>query len=134
MKIVLAGIALLAAAAAQSTERDLTAVPTIRKPPEPPKCTCPDEYETGAILLKGLVVDAEMTASPDGSYANDWMATIFDISYASDGAASGRTRIWHSNAPGKCGLSFDYGRIYKLAVREGEDGYETDKCLMRQAR
>lgn len=113
--------------------RDLTAAPTIRKAPEAPKCTCPDSYEAGAIMLKGIVVDAEMTAAADGRSANDWMATIFDVVYASDGSAKGRTRVWHSNAPGKCGLTFDYGRKYALAVREGANGYETDKCLMRQA-
>ena len=95
------------------------------------ECRCPDQDETAFIILKGVVVDAEVTLSPDGLSAADRQATIINVSGSNDGA-KGRTKIWHSTKEVQCGVNFDYGKKYSIAARKTEKGFETDACLMRR--
>ncbi len=96
-------------------------------------CTCPDEMDENLLMLRGLVVDAEVTLAPDGRSPNERQATIFDIKPNNKVDIEGRTRIWHSTNKSQCGLTFDYGLQYSLIVRRTEEGdLETDACLMRQ--
>ncbi|VAW04576.1 hypothetical protein MNBD_ALPHA05-537 [hydrothermal vent metagenome] len=128
-----AGLGLfIAALGVQSTDDALTAPPVLRKVPVN-TCTCTDAREPGIIILEGLIVDAEVTLAPDRISINDRQATIMDVAKSSDGV-KGRTRIWHTTSEKSCGVTFDYGRTYEVAVRTTEDGeFETDQCLMRQA-
>lgn len=81
-------------------------------------------------LLEGVVVDAELTLSPDGRTANQRQATIFTILNALDVAAGARVKIFH-DAQAQCGVTFDYGKRYRIRARPIEDGaFETDYCLM----
>ncbi len=122
----------IAALGVQSTDDALTAPPVLRKVPVN-TCTCADAREPGIIILEGLIVDAEVTLAPDRISINDRQATIMDVAKSSDGV-KGRTRIWHTTSEKSCGVTFDYGRTYEVAVRTTEDGeFETDQCLMRQA-
>ncbi len=116
----------------QSTDDALSAPPVLRKVPAN-TCTCADVREPGIIILQGLIVDAEVTLAPDRLSINDRQATIMEVA-KSTGGVKGRTRIWHTTSEKTCGVTFDYGRTYKVAVRRAEDGkFETDQCLMRQA-
>lgn len=128
-----AGLGLfIAALGVQSTDDALTAPPVLRKVPVN-TCTCTGAREPGIIILEGLIVDAEVTLAPDRISINDRQATIMDVAKSSDGV-KGRTRIWHTTSEKSCGVTFDYGRTYEVAVRTTEDGeFETDQCLMRQA-
>lgn len=126
---------LSAALLAQSSAADLAAPPQLYgKDPTEPRCVCIDDQTPKEfITLKGLVVDAEVTLSANRLSTNDRQTTIFDVTQASNNETSGRTRIWHSTLVGQCGVTFDYGRRYTLAVRKSETGQlETDECLMRQ--
>ena len=96
------------------------------------KCTCTDEQSRSDLILEGLVVDAELTLAPGGRSVNERRATIINVSKKNDINAKGRTKIWHLNSPKLCGVSFTYGKTYKLALRKTEDGQlETDACLMK---
>ena len=99
-------------------------------------CICAEEIAADVVILEGLVVDAEVTLGPDGRSPNERQATVFDIWRAQGAEISGRTRVWHSSNKKSCGIVFDYGRKYSLAVqRNAETGdLETDACLMRAAR
>lgn len=106
---------------------DPYAPPEIRKVPS---CTCPEIAESGVITFDGYVIDAEMTLAPGGLNTNDRMATIFDVKSSSDPKVIGRTRVWHETTEDKCGITFDYGRKYSVAVRVIDgDVLETDSCL-----
>jgi hypothetical protein len=96
-------------------------------------CRCADQTEAALIILEGITVDAEVTLSADGLSPADRQATIFNITSSSAGI-KGRTKIRHATSEKNCGVTFDYGRKYKIAARETEDGLETDQCLMRRAR
>ena len=126
-------ISFLAVLAMAQSAGDLGAPPPeVGKKPE---CRCPDTLEDGVLFLRGLVVDAEVTVAPDGRTPNERQATIFTINPSTDHDYKGRTRIWHTTKTESCGITFDYGLQYLLAVRRTEDGaLETDECLMRQTR
>ena len=128
-------ITALLSAAALAQASDLAAPPQLYAEPRlRASCVCRDEDAADDVVrLEGLVVDAEVTLGAGGRAANDRQATVFDVS---GGAAeiSGRTRIWHSTRAENCGVTFDYGRKYRLAARRTEEGLlETDECLMRRA-
>lgn len=122
-------VSLLALQSAESAEPPHHKTPTVRAV----GCRCSDQTEPGAIIIEGVVVDAEVTLAPGGLSVNDRMATIFDVK--GQGEISGRTRVWHQSNPDQCGVTFDYGLTYKVALRQTEDGaLETDACLMRKTR
>jgi hypothetical protein len=123
-------IFLISALGVQSADSALTAPPVVRKVPAN-TCTCTGAREPGIIILEGLIVDAEVTLAPDRISINDRQATIMEVVKSTEDI-KGRTRIWHTTSEKSCGVRFDYGRTYKVAVRTTEDGeYETDQCLMR---
>ncbi len=126
-------IFLITALGVQSANNDaLTAPPVLRKVPAT-TCTCSAAREPGIIILEGLIVDAEVTLAPDRISINDRQATIMEVVKSTEDI-KGRTRIWHTTSEKSCGVTFDYGRTYEIAVRTTEDGeFETDQCLMRQA-
>jgi len=97
------------------------------------ECRCPDQDETAFVILKGLVIDAEVTLSTDGLSPADRQATIFNIN-RSTSSVNGRTKIWHSTVEKQCGVNFDYGKKYAVAARRTVQGFETDACLMRRLR
>ena len=96
-------------------------------------CRCPDEPTHGIILLHGIAVDAEVTLNADGLSPADRQATIINVN-SSNTDIKGRTKIWHSTNRNQCGVTFDYGKKYSIAVRKTEQGFETDECLMRRIR
>lgn len=126
-------ISFLAMLAMAQSAGDLGAPPPdVRKAPE---CRCPEAPEEAVLFLRGLVVDAEITVAPDGRSPNERQATIFTINPSADHDHKGRTRIWHTTKTESCGVTFDYGLQYLVAVRRTDDGdLETDECLMRQTR
>lgn len=126
-------VVLIAAMGAQSGDETLTTAPEARKAPSVrAKCTCPDETEAGVLILEGLVVDAELKLAADGRSPRPRQATIFDVSGENGKGVSGRTPVYHMTDKAACGVVFDYGKKYTLAVREDDAGeFETDACLMR---
>ncbi len=133
MLSITAGLVFLMSALSVQSADDgaLGAPPILRKAPAA-TCTCSDARAPGIIILEGLIVDAEVTLAPDRLSINDRQATIMDVAKSNDDV-KGRTRIWHTTSEKSCGVTFDYGRTYEVAVRRAEDGeFETDQCLMRR--
>ncbi|GJL92099.1 hypothetical protein [Hyphococcus sp.] len=121
-------IALVMSMAVQSANPYI-APPTVRKAPD---CTCPASSSPD-VVIKGYVIDAEVTLGADRRSVEDRMATIFDVKYSTDDDFSGRTRIWHHVSAEYCGVTFDYGKKYTVKARYDEDGeLETDACLMSE--
>ena len=100
-------------------------------------CDCSDADFSSYFEIRGLVIDAEVTLSASGLSMNERQATIFDApkSKLPDGSViDGRVRVWHINNEAKCGVTFDYGKKYSVAVNRNEDGeFETNACLMKLA-
>jgi hypothetical protein len=118
----------MTALAADGPVPDLTEVPA-RK--ERSKCVCPAATDKGVVSLSGYVVDAKIIPGSDLRSYEDRMATIFDVDSSSDSSITGRTAVWHNISENACGVSFDYGKKYRVAARWNGDGeLETDQCLM----
>ncbi len=131
--IVNVAIAALGAntAALAQPEPDIMTPPVLRKV-EISKCVCRDNPEIETVSLKGLVVDAEVSLGPDGKTAADRQATFFNVFVSDEKQLRGRTKVWHLTDPDNCGISFDYGRQYSIAVRKNDEGeLETDLCLAK---
>lgn len=109
--------------------QDVLKTPQVRAAPS---CACPEEVDfEGAILLRGVVVDAEVMLSADGRSARDRQATIFAVDRGGAWNTGGRARVFHSTNEARCGVAFDYGRQYEILVRKDNDGgYKTDACLI----
>lgn len=120
---------LAAFAAAQISPADLAAPPPLYPERRPrPACACPAEAPANLTAIEGLVVDAEVTLGADGRSVNDRQATIFEV--ASGINPGGRVKIWHSTIEAQCGVTFEYGRKYKIVARQDDEGLlETDACL-----
>lgn len=127
---LIAVLALLSQPAAEvATLRTLPKKPSIRYS----ECRCPNRDEPFFAILKGIVIDAEVTLSADGLSPADRQATIFNVT-STTRDVKGRTRIWHRTNIAKCGVNFDYGKKYLVVVRRTDQGFETDECLMRRIR
>lgn len=123
-------IAFLAAfAAAQVSPADLAAPPPLYpERPARPACACSEETPANVTTIEGLVVDAEVTLGVDGRSVNDRQATIFEVARAVN--PDGRVKIWHSTIDAQCGVTFEYGRKYKIVARQAKnETLETDACL-----
>ncbi len=108
----------------------LTTAPQTFKPSS--KCACKEE-DVASLIIEGLVIDAELTLAPDRRSTNDRRATIFNVIVNNEADIKGRTKVWHVSNPDQCGVSFDYGKKYKIALRKTEEGQlETDACLMKE--
>ncbi len=95
-------------------------------------CTCPADIRAD-VTVSGFVIDAQVILGDDRRSVKDRMATIFDVKRSSNGAVSGRTRIWHNVSEDNCGVTFDYGKKYSVPARYDEEGeLETDACLIGQ--
>ena len=116
-------------ASPSQTAQELSAPPTTVKKAQ--SCFCPSQIEADLVTMNGLVVGAEVTLAPDRLSTNERQATIFDIASADQSGINGRTKIWHVTSAAKCGVTFDYGKTYRVVARLTETGeYETDRCLM----
>lgn len=104
-----------------------TPPPTI---PGRPACECPANVSPD-VTVSGYVVDAQVVLGADRRSVEERMATIFDVTQASDPSIGGRTKVWHNVSEESCGVTFDYGRKYSVPARYDENGeLETDSCLM----
>ena len=127
------GSLFFAVVAASTLQDAQTAPPPAQKTPSirSNECRCPETIPAPDLLLEGLVVDAEVSLTPDGLDVEDRRATIFTIARG-ETDVKGRTKIWHTIRTRSCGVNFDYGKKYKIAVRKTEEGFETDACLMKK--
>lgn len=125
-------VALTALVMAQNVPADLGAPPPLYPDRTArPQCACPDETPPDLITIEGLVVDAEVTLGADRRSVNERQATIFEVAQPLNDKK--RVKVWHSTLEAQCGLTFEYGRKYKITARRTEnDALETDLCLMRQ--
>lgn len=102
--------------------------PPNARPPEVrevSRCICNASRKIPEFNIEGFVIDAEVTLGADRRSVEDRMATIFDTE------DNGRTKVHHYVSDENCGVTFDYGKKYTVAVRRDEDGeLETDRCLM----
>lgn len=115
-----------------ATQEAQATAPTIRRLPNLKKCRCPEEVESDFLIIEGLVVDARVSLAPDGRSANDRQVTFFNV-VREINEIEGRIPVWHSTDPAQCGVTFDYGKKYKVPVRKTiDDALETDQCLMKQ--
>jgi len=104
-----------------------TAPPVVKKLSD---CTCPASVSP-EVTLSGYVIDAKVILGADRRSVEDRMATIFDVKSSSDSSVSGSTAVWHNISEDACGVSFDYGKKYKVYARRDDKGeLETDSCLM----
>ncbi|MEO1013937.1 MAG: hypothetical protein AAFX08_01995 [Pseudomonadota bacterium] len=103
--------------------------PDIIRPDPYADCVCADGEPSGVIEIDGLVQDAELRLGPDGRSVLPEQATIFQIISSTDEAVSGQAKVHHPTRPSECGLTFDYGKRYKVrALREG-DRLVSNYCL-----
>lgn len=128
-------VLLITATAMMAQESAANTVPEIEDKTNFILCGCA-KAAAPDMILEGLVVDAEVTLAPGGRSPNERQATIFNVLKATGEdltkAIDGRTRIFHNTTPGACGVTFDYGKRYSVAVRKTETGaLETDLCLSR---
>ncbi len=132
MMIAFCGLFAMAQASAPAIHDD-SPIPDLTEALSPPpmqiqprsKCSCPAEPEQEVLI--------QVTLAADGLSPADRQATIFNITRSGNHDLKGRTKIWHSTIRNQCGVTFDYGRKYKLSVRMIEGAIDTDACLMRQA-
>lgn len=98
--------------------------------PGKPACTCPANSRPD-VTVSGYVVDAQVILGADRRSVEERMATIFDVTQASDSTIRGRTKIWHNVSEESCGVTFDYGKRYSVPARYDAQGeLETDSCLL----
>ena len=118
----------------QSAQNDaLRDAPTVIKTEAKRECTCtqPAADNTDEIIVHGLVTGARLFLAPDGLKPADRQATIFSVSKSLPRKVVNTSEqpIYHNTNTTKCGITFDYGRTYKIAVRKNEKGeLETDFC------
>jgi len=89
------------------------------------KCKCIDA-KPSVKSFDGVVIDAALFLGTDGRFVADRQATIFRVVDGLDGET---VKVFHSTKPEQCGLSFDYGKEYRIAVRSEKGIYETDYCI-----
>ena len=98
-----------------------------------PACVCDDEELTDITYIDGLVIDAKVLLGKDNRTVEGRMATIFKV--RTSGKNYSTQTIWHTQKKAECGVTFDYGKYYKIPVRETEDGMlNTDQCLIDKAK
>ncbi|MEZ5896404.1 MAG: hypothetical protein R3C40_02485 [Parvularculaceae bacterium] len=106
--------------------------PEIKQPPKPDpyaKCVCEEGDAATVMSFVGIVSDAQVLLGDDGRSPADRQATIFKVVKTIKGEVSNPAKVWHMTAPEKCGVTFDYGKRYDVAVIAVEDGLETSWCL-----
>lgn len=81
------------------------------------------------MIFNGVVVDAEVTVDASGRTANARQATIFRIVRTIKGEVESPAKVWHMTNIKKCGVQFDYGKLYVVHARIVDKVIETDACL-----
>lgn len=93
------------------------------------RCVCEATGEAEVVRFRGAAVDAIVAVGPDGRTPQDRQATLFTLMRPVKGLAA-PVKVWHLKNPHKCGVTFDYGKLYDVvAVKSGEE-LETSYCLM----
>ena len=102
-----------------------------RRTPKDPyaRCVCETARNATLVRFRGSAQDAIVTVGPDGRKPEDRQATLFSLIRPVAGLSS-PVKVFHSTAPAKCGVSFDYGKIYDVVAVKSGDALETSYCLM----
>lgn len=102
-----------------------------RRAPKDPyaRCVCEAEKDAALVRFRGVAQDAIVTVGPDGRKPEDRQATVFTLMRPAAGVTS-PVKVFHSTAPSKCGVRFDYGKIYDVVAVKSGDALETSYCLM----
>lgn len=121
---MLAGLIFLAAA--------VQAEPPLSRTP-PDLCTCPQEAPAAdsIIVFTGVAFDAVVTLDESGLNPAPRQATIFRVLKVEQGDKTKEAKVWHNADLKKCGVSFDYGKVYRIRATKKDDAFETDRCLMK---
>lgn len=106
---------------------DLSSPPTLREP----ACRCPQSQDESAPIIRGLAIDGVVLLDASGRNPLPRQATVFRVLSATGVEAATPFRVWHMTAKDRCGVSFDYGRLYEVRLRKVGEQYETDQCLAR---
>ncbi|MEO0400069.1 MAG: hypothetical protein AAF224_11695 [Pseudomonadota bacterium] len=125
--MAIAALVLLAQAA-------LSEPPAVRTIDPYAGCVCAEDAKESDASFVGLVQDARVSLAPGGRSVLSRQQTIFQVISSDDDAIDaaangGALRVWHETEPEACGVTFDYGRRYRISVRSADDGFETDYCL-----
>lgn len=105
---------------------DLSAPPLLRES----ACRCPQSQDETAPVIRGLAIDGVVLLDASGRNPLPRQATVFRVLSATGVEAATPFRVWHMAASERCGVGFDYGRLYSLRLRKVGDEYETDRCLV----
>lgn len=120
---MLAGLILLAAAAPAEP-------PLTRTPPD--LCTCAAEAPPAdAVIFTGIPFDAIVTLDESGLNPAPRQATLFRVLKVEQGDRTKEAKVWHNADLKKCGIGFDYGKVYRIRATKKDDAFETDRCLMK---
>lgn len=103
--------------------------PAVRPPNFRSPCTCQIDLLEPELIFNGVVVDAEVTVDASGRTANARQATIFRIVRTIKGEVESPAKVWHMTNIKKCGVQFDYGKLYVVYARVVDRVIETDACL-----
>lgn len=104
--------------------------PVDREAPE--ICVCPRTPVADVPTIYGFAIDAVVLLDASGLKPLPRQATIFRIVSAEGVEAATPFKVWHLSGANRCGVDFDYGKGYTVALRQKGADYETDICLMRQ--
>lgn len=104
--------------------------PQFRPTPRENICDCSRTAPPPDIIFSGVAIDAELRANASGRGAEPRQATIFRVINTMEGSVENPAKVWHITDTVRCGLRFDYGRVYLVLARKAESGIETDACLM----
>lgn len=119
---VLAALIFLAAAQSEA--------PVERTPPD--LCTCKEETPADAVVFTGVAFDAVVTLDESGLNPAPRQATIFRVLKVEAGEKTKEAKVWHNADLKKCGIIFDYGKVYRVRAVKKDDAFETDRCLMKE--
>lgn len=109
-----------------AAEPSLTAPPALRS-----QCRCKPSEGDELVTIRGFAIDGEIRVAENGRDPLPRQATVFRVLSATGVEAQTPFKVWHVTAPDQCGVTFDYGKLYMVALRKSGEEYETDQCLMR---
>ncbi|MEM1397512.1 MAG: hypothetical protein AAGH38_08710 [Pseudomonadota bacterium] len=107
----------------------LTEAPELLEPEGYDLCECPATEPEGVLEFQGIVQDAELRLGPDGRSVLPEQATVFSVIRSSAPSIADRVKVFHSTKPEDCGLSFDYGKRYRVRVLPDADRFVSNYCL-----
>ncbi|MEM6413763.1 MAG: hypothetical protein AAF720_03810 [Pseudomonadota bacterium] len=119
-------LALVLIALAQSTAPE----PPATKVADPyEECTCTADHKIVETEFVGLVQDARLSLAPGGLSVLPRQRTVFKVISSKDRSIKDTVEIWHETKPQDCGITFNYGKRYRVPLRRVKGGLETDYCL-----